>query len=69
MQERGTRPQSTLAGGMDDISSPDLGVDLGSDPFSSLERTGKNTYQSISLKCPFLKFHIMIHRNLTSIFF
>ena len=39
-QERGNRPQSTLAGGLDDISSPDLGVDVGSDPFSSLERRG-----------------------------
>ena len=53
MQERSIRPQSTLAGGMDDISSPDLGVDLGSDPFSSLERTGKKTYQSISRECIF----------------
>ena len=39
-QERGNRPQSTLAGGLDDISSPDLGVDVGSDTFSSLERRG-----------------------------
>ena len=39
-QERGNRPQSTLAGGLDDISSPDLGVDVGSDPYSSLERRG-----------------------------
>ena len=55
LQERSSRPQSTLAGGMDDISSPDLGVDLGSDPFSSLERTGKKTYQTISRECVFLK--------------
>ena len=39
-QERVNRPQSTLAGGLDDISSPDLGVDVGSDPYSSLERRG-----------------------------
>ena len=39
-QERMNRPQSTLAGGLDDISSPDLGVDVGSDPYSSLERPG-----------------------------
>ena len=29
-----------------DVSSPDLGVDLGSDPFSSLERTNNPIQQS-----------------------
>ena len=44
------RPQSTLAGGLDDISSPDLGVDVGSDPYSSLERPGNfEKFQSISI--------------------
>ena len=30
-----------------DVSSPDLGVDLGSDPFSSLERTNISLVQQL----------------------
>ena len=33
-----------------DVSSPDLGVDLGSDPFSSLERTNHPVQQSKYIK-------------------
>merc|ERR1712008_131758 len=32
--------------GGSDVSSPDLGVDLGSDPFSSLERTNHPVHQN-----------------------
>ena len=37
-QSEVTVTASTLAVKASDISSPDLGVDVGSDPFSSLER-------------------------------